>query len=115
MGPRLGTNKTHKESLSVSLQPISIITAHGAIINCVFPFLSHLESSTDLSSPPSVLSKVMFVRSENLFRNSLQAPCTLTHSVRIEAKPKLDMVLLLLGTFVCVCVVLSRGPVFQTC
>ena len=59
--------------------------------------------SCDLSSPPSVSSKVIFERSRNLLRNSLQAPCTLTSFVRIEAKPILDTVLLLLGSIVCVC------------
>ena len=103
----LSTSNPHKDSLFVSLQPIPIITVHGAIINCVFPpFCLVLKAaprdSCDLSSPPSVSSKVMFVRSGNLLMNSLQAPCTLTYSVRKEAKPKLDMVLLLLGTIVCV-------------
>ena len=82
-----------------------------------FPFCIVLKAaprdSCDLSSPPSVSSKVTFLRSGNLLRNSLQAPCTLTSSVRMEAKPRLDMVLLSLGNK-CVRVVLPRGAIFQT-
>ena len=84
-------------------------THHGTWRNrqlCVSPSCLVLKAaprdSCDLSSPPSVSSKVMFVRSGNLLRNSLQAPCTLTSFVRREAKPRLDMVLLSLGSIVCV-------------
>ena len=41
--------------------------------------------SCDLSSPPSVSSKVTFLRSGNLSRNSPMALCALTHAVRIGA------------------------------
>ena len=89
----------------MSLQPIPIITVHGAIVDCVFHHAAMRASpkdSCDLSSPPSVSSKVMFARSGNLFRKSLEASCFFTHSVRIEARPRLDKVLLLLGTIACV-------------
>ena len=103
----LGTSNPHKDSQFVFFAAHS--NHHGTWRNhqlCVSPFCLVLKAaprdSCDLSSPPSVSLKVMFLRSGNLLRNSLQAPCTLTQSVRIEAKPKLDMVLLSLGTIVCV-------------
>ena len=42
----LGPTKHTKILCPFLKQPISIITVHSAIINCVFPFLSHLEGST---------------------------------------------------------------------
>ena len=72
-----------------------------------FSFLPRLEGSTKrlvrpVQSTIGLFKSHVRMRSGNLLRNSLQAPCTLTQSVRIEAKPKLDMVLLSLGTIVCV-------------
>ena len=107
MGPRLGHQQsTQRFSVRVFAAHSN---HHGTWRNhqlCVSPFCLVLKAaprdSCDLSNPPSVSLKVMFLRSGNLLRNSLHAPCTLTHSVRIEAKPKLDMVLLSLGTIVCV-------------
>ena len=118
MGPRLG----HQQStLRFSVRVFAAHSNHcGTWRNhqlCVSPLCLVLKAaprdSCDLSSPPSVSSKVMFEGSGNLLRNSLQAPCTLTSFRENRSQTKIGH-----GVAVtrnnCVRVVLSRGPVFQT-